>query len=139
MNALKMWHTKNAPVASIRQGKRFAERWCATRLYPDLPLREAVVLLTDNTPIKPARPLPGLPPTRAQQLQAQRLDEAAVTAAARIREALGPIRPPSGHEAPGQGFGEGPGKGRAQGPAAHRLRLQATRSCTTLPSRSRSR
>jgi len=94
LDALKMWQTKSAPVASIRQGKRFAERWCAARLFPDLPLREAVVRLTDNTPIKPASPLPGLPPTREQQ-QAQRLDEAAATAAARIREALEPIRPPA--------------------------------------------
>ncbi|WP_243402658.1 hypothetical protein [Stenotrophomonas sp. SPM] len=95
MNALKMWQTKNAPVASIRQGKRFAERWCGARLFPDLPLREAVVCLTDNTPIIPAQPLPGLPPTREQQLQAQRLDEAAAAAAARIREALDPVRPPA--------------------------------------------
>lgn len=95
LDALKMWQTKNAPVASIRQGKRFAERWCAARLLPDLPLREAVLRLTDNTPIKPARPLPGLPTTREHQLQAQRLDEAAATAAARIREALEPIRPPT--------------------------------------------
>ncbi len=93
MNALKMWQTKNAPVASIRQGKRFAERWCAARLFPDLPLREAVVRLTDSTPIQPAPPLPGLPPTREQQLQAQRLDEAAATAAARIGEALEPPKP----------------------------------------------
>lgn len=95
LDALKMWQTKSAPVATIRQGKRFAERWCAARLFPNLPLREAVVCLTDNTPIKPAQPLPGLPPTREQQLQAQRLDEAAATAAARIREALEPVRPPA--------------------------------------------
>jgi len=95
MNALKMWQTKNAPVASIRQGKRFAERWCAARLFPDLPLREAVVRLTDNTPINPARPLPGLPPTREQQQQAQRLDEAAAAASARVMAALQPIRKPA--------------------------------------------
>ena len=94
MNTLKMWQTKNAPVASIRQGKRFAERWCAARLFPDLPLREAVVRLTNNTPIKPARPLPALPPTREQQQQAQRLDEAAAAASARVMAALEPIRPP---------------------------------------------
>ena len=92
MNALKMWQTKNAPVASIRQGKRFAERWCAARLFPDLPLREAIVRLTDNTPIKPARPLPGLPPTLEQQQQAQRLDQAAAAASARVMAALEPIR-----------------------------------------------
>lgn len=64
LNALQMWQTKNAPVASILQGKRFAERRCAARLYPGLPLREAVIRLTDNTPIEPRGPLPGLPPTR---------------------------------------------------------------------------
>ncbi|HFF6009615.1 hypothetical protein [Stenotrophomonas maltophilia] len=95
MEGQKFWQVKDVRVASVRQGKRFAERWCAARLFPDLPLREAVVRLTDNTPIKPARPLPGLPPTREQQLQAQRLDEAAATAAARIREALEPVRPPA--------------------------------------------
>lgn len=95
MNALKMWQTKNAPVASIRQGKRFAERWCAARLFPDLPLREAVVRLTDSTPIEPARPLPGLPPTRQQRLQAQRLDEAAAGASARVMAALEPVGPPT--------------------------------------------
>ncbi len=95
LDARKMWQTKSAPVASIRQGKRFAERWCAARLFPDLPLREAVACLTDSTPRAPAHPLPGLPPTREQQLQAQRLDEAAATAVARIREALEPVRPPA--------------------------------------------
>lgn len=94
MNALKMWQTKNAPVASIRQGKRFAERWCAARLFPDLPLREAIVWLTDNTPIKPARPLLGLPPTREQRQQAQRLNEAAAAASAPVMAALEPIRLP---------------------------------------------
>ncbi len=94
LNALKMWQTKNVRVVSLRQGKRFAERWCAARLYPGLPLREAVVRLTDSTPIAPAAPLPPLPPTREQQ-QAQRLDEAAATAAARVRSALDPIRPPA--------------------------------------------
>ncbi len=88
LNALKMWQTKNAPVASIRQGKRFAERWCAARLLPDLPLREAVVRLTDITPIKPAPPLSGLPPTREQKMQALRLDEAAAGASARVTAAL---------------------------------------------------
>lgn len=90
LNALKMWQTKSVRVVSLRQGKRFAERWCAARLFPGLPLREAVVLLTDSTPIMPADPLPGLPPTREQQLQARRLAEAAAAAASRVREALDP-------------------------------------------------
>lgn len=95
LNALKMWQTKSVPVASVRQGKRFAERWCAARLYPDLRLREAVILLTENTPIKPIEPLPGVPPTREQQRQAQRLDEAAAAASAKVMAALEPSRPPA--------------------------------------------
>ncbi|WP_313051556.1 hypothetical protein [Stenotrophomonas cyclobalanopsidis] len=88
LNALKMWQTKSVRVVSLRQGKRFAERWCAARLYPDLPLREAVIRLTEKRPIKPTEPLPGLPPTREQQQQAQRLDEAAAAASARARSML---------------------------------------------------
>ncbi|AWH48575.1 hypothetical protein C1925_05070 [Stenotrophomonas sp. SAU14A_NAIMI4_5] len=95
LNALKMWQTKSVRVVSLRQGKRFAERWCAARLYPDLPLREAVARLTDSTPHAPAPPLPGLPPTREQLQQAQRLDEAAAAASARVMAALEPIRPPA--------------------------------------------
>jgi len=91
----KMWQVREARVVSVRQGKRFAERWCAARLYPDLPLREAVARLTDSTPHVPALPLPGLPPTREQLQQAQRLDEASAAASARVMAALEPIRPPA--------------------------------------------
>ena len=43
--------------------KRYAERWCAARLYRDLPLREAVARLTDNsTPIQLPPPQRGLRP-----------------------------------------------------------------------------
>lgn len=93
LNALKMWQTKSERVASVRQGKRFAERWCAARLYPGLPLREAVDRLTDNTPIEPRAPFPGLPPTREQQQQAGRLDASAAAASARVMAALEPRRP----------------------------------------------
>ena len=93
LNALKMWRTKNAPVASILQGKRFAERWCAARLCPGLPLREAVARLTDSTSIEPRGPLPGLPPTLEQRQQAQRLDAAAAAASARVMDALESQRP----------------------------------------------
>lgn len=95
LNALKLSQTKNAPVASVRQRRRFAERWYAARLYPGVPLREAVARLTDSRPIMPAEPLPALPPTREQQQQAQRLDEAAAAAAARVMPALALIRPPA--------------------------------------------
>lgn len=94
MEGQKMWQVKEVRAANVRQAKRYAERWCAARLYPELPLREAVARLTDSTPIQPEPPLPGLPPTREQQQQARRLAEATSAATARVREALEPRRPP---------------------------------------------
>lgn len=94
MEGQKFWQVKDVRVASVRQGKRFAERWCAARLYPGVPLREAVARLTDNTPLEPAPPLPDLPPTREQLQQAQRLDEASAVAAARVKAALSPRQAP---------------------------------------------
>ncbi|MDQ7306790.1 hypothetical protein O0J71_07555 [Stenotrophomonas sp. Sm3119] len=88
LDVRKIFETKKVFAASVSQGKRYAERWCAARLYPDLPLREAVARLTDSTPIQQAPP--GLPSTREQQQQARRLAEATATATARVREALGP-------------------------------------------------
>lgn len=75
LDARKIFQAKQVFAASVPQGRRYAERWCAARLYPDMPLRQAVARLTDNTPIQPPPPLAGLPPTREQQLQAQRLKE----------------------------------------------------------------
>lgn len=49
--------------------------WCASRLYPDLPLREAVVWLTASTPIQLAPSMPGLPPTPEQLQQARHVAE----------------------------------------------------------------
>lgn len=89
LNALKMWQTKSERVASVRQGKRFAERWCAARLYPSLPLRDAVALMTDSTPIEPRVPLPGLPPTREQQQQTEHLAATAATTSDQVMAALG--------------------------------------------------
>ncbi|HHA2818658.1 TPA: hypothetical protein ACOFCQ_001201 [Stenotrophomonas maltophilia] len=68
--------------------KRYAERWCAARLYPELPLREAVARLTDSTTIQLPPPLPRLPPTREQQQQARRLAEARAKEVERIKAAL---------------------------------------------------
>lgn len=90
MEAQKMWDVKEVRAASVQQAKRYAERWCAARLYRGVPLRQAVARLTDNTPIQPPPPMPGLPPTREQQKQAQRLDEAAAAASARVMAALDP-------------------------------------------------
>lgn len=33
-----MWQTKDVRAASVNQGKRYAERWCASQLYPELRL-----------------------------------------------------------------------------------------------------
>ncbi|MBN5172420.1 hypothetical protein JY430_09805 [Stenotrophomonas maltophilia] len=93
MEGRKMWQTKEARAANVRQAKRYAERWCAARLYPYLPLREAVARLTDSTPIQPPPPLPGLPPTREQQHQARRLAEVGAKEVERIKAALEPRRP----------------------------------------------
>ncbi|WP_329765980.1 hypothetical protein [Stenotrophomonas geniculata] len=94
MEGQKMWDVKEVRAANVRQAKRYGERWCAARLYPDLPLREAVARLTDTTPIQPAPPPPGLPRTPEQQQQARRLAEAGAVELARIKEALEPRPPP---------------------------------------------
>ncbi|PZS71252.1 hypothetical protein [Stenotrophomonas maltophilia] len=94
LDARKMWQTKDVSAASISKGKRYAERWCAARLYPAMRLRAAVARLTDTKPIQPAPPPPGLLPTREQQQQARRLAEAGTMEVARIKEALEPRRPP---------------------------------------------
>ncbi|PZT35257.1 hypothetical protein A7X93_00720 [Stenotrophomonas maltophilia] len=94
MEGQKMWQVKEVRAASIRQAKRYAERWCAARLYPELPLREAVARLTDSTRFQLPPPLPSLPPTREQQQQARRLAESGALNLTRIKEALEPRRPP---------------------------------------------
>ncbi|WP_204301427.1 hypothetical protein [Stenotrophomonas maltophilia] len=93
MEGQKMWQVKDVRAANVRQAKRYAERWCAARLYPELPLREAVARLTDSTPIQLPPPLSGLPPTREQQQQARRLAEAGAKEVERIKAALEPRRP----------------------------------------------
>ncbi|WP_223482224.1 hypothetical protein [Stenotrophomonas sp. OVS01A] len=94
LDARKMWQTMEVPAASIAQGKRYAECWCAARLYPEMRLRTAVARLLDTTPSEPLEPRAGLPPTREQQQQARRLAEATATATLQVREALEPGRPP---------------------------------------------
>ncbi len=83
LDARKMWQTKDERAASIAQGKRYAERWCAAEAW-----------LWDAKPSEPLEPLPGLPPTREQQQQVRRLAEAGAVELVRIKEALEPRRPP---------------------------------------------
>lgn len=95
MEGQKFWHVKEVRAANVRQAKRYAERWCAARLYRGLPLREAVARLTDSAPIQPPLSMPGLPPTREQLQQARRLAEAGLKELERVKEALEPRRPPA--------------------------------------------
>lgn len=94
LDARKIFQTKQVFAASVPQGRRYAERWRAARLYPEMPLRQAVAMLTDNAPIQPAPPPPGLPSIREQQQQARRLAEAGAKEVERIKEALEPRKPP---------------------------------------------
>lgn len=95
MDVRKMWQTQDVRAASIQQGKRYAERWCAARLYPKLRLREAVARLVDSAPTELPPPMPGLPPTPEQLRQARRLAEAGTKELERVKEALEPPKPPA--------------------------------------------
>lgn len=95
LDARKMWQTKDVWAASVEQGKRYAVRWCAARLYPEMRLRAAVARMVDATPAEPLEPLPGRLPTREQQQQARRLAEAGTQELERVKEAFQPIRPPT--------------------------------------------
>ncbi|WP_369040053.1 hypothetical protein [Stenotrophomonas maltophilia] len=94
LNCRKYYQVKRVRAANVAQGKRYAERWCAARLYPEMRLREAVARLTDSTPRPPPPPMPGLPPTREQLHQARRNAEVGAVELGRIKEALEPRRPP---------------------------------------------
>ncbi|MNT56528.1 hypothetical protein D3C72_1938330 [compost metagenome] len=71
LDARKMWETKNEWAASIQQGKRYAEWWCAAWILVGVPLRQAVQQLT-------AKPEERAQPKRspAQLQQERRLREA---------------------------------------------------------------
>lgn len=96
LDARKMSQTKVVSAASARQARRYAERWCAARLCPQLPLRDAVARLLDaGTPPPPA-------PTREQRQQARRLAEAGSREMGRIKEALALRETPAMSRAQGQ-------------------------------------
>lgn len=69
LSCRKLWQDKTVRAASVAQGKRYAERWCAARVLPDLPLREAVAQLVAKD-VAPAQPRP----TRTQLQQQRRLN-----------------------------------------------------------------
>ncbi|HGM5035230.1 TPA: hypothetical protein ACKPZU_000980 [Stenotrophomonas maltophilia] len=88
LDARRMSQAKVVSAASASQAKRYAERWCAARLCPQLPLRDAVARLVENAPEPSAVPSPAL--TRTQRQQARRLAEAGAGEMGRIKEALAP-------------------------------------------------
>ena len=56
LSCRKLWQDKQVRAASIAQGKRYAERWCAARVLPDLPLSQAVERITAKvTPVRSPR------------------------------------------------------------------------------------
>jgi len=95
LDVRRMWETKRVRADSIAQGKRYAERWCAARLYPEMRLRAAVARMVEDTPSKALPPLPRLPPTPEQLQQARRSAEARLKELERVKEALAAIRPPA--------------------------------------------
>jgi len=67
LSCRKLWEDKEVRAASVRQGKRYAERWCAARVLEGVPLKEAVARLVAND--EPARKL-----SRIEIQQQRRLD-----------------------------------------------------------------
>jgi len=66
LSCRKLWEDKQVRAASVAQGKRYAERWCAARILEGVPLRQAVQHLT-------AKPEERAQPKRsATQLQQER-------------------------------------------------------------------
>ncbi|PZT07152.1 hypothetical protein [Stenotrophomonas maltophilia] len=100
LDARKMSQTKVVAATNVRQARRYAERWCAARLCPQLRLREAVARLVDVAPETKAAPSPAL--SREQRQQARRLAEAGSREMGRIKEALALRRTPAMSRAQGQ-------------------------------------
>lgn len=67
LSCRKLWEDKEVRAASVRQGKRYAERWCAARVLEGVPLKEAVARLVAND--EPARK-----PSRTEIQQQRRLN-----------------------------------------------------------------
>lgn len=66
----KLWEDKEVRAANVRQGRRYAERWCAARVLPELPLREAVARLVENAPA--AEQMSAPPKRTRRQIQQER-------------------------------------------------------------------
>ncbi|HGM5880213.1 hypothetical protein ACL5HQ_11540 [Stenotrophomonas maltophilia] len=78
---------KCVAAGSLGHARRCAERWWAVRLYPQVPLREAVARLVGARAPQVADASPG-PLSREQRQQARRLATAGTAEIDRIRQAL---------------------------------------------------
>lgn len=58
----KRWEDKEGRAATVRQGKHYAERWCAARVVEGVPLKKAVAQLVATN-----EPGPKLPRTEIRQ------------------------------------------------------------------------
>jgi len=67
LSCRKLWQDKEVGAATIAQGKRFAERWCAARVLEGVPLKDAVAQLLAKD--EPARKL-----SRTEMQQQRRLN-----------------------------------------------------------------
>lgn len=82
LDARRTPKAKIVAAANARQARRYAERWCAARLCPQLRLRDAVARLVGAGGPRPAAM------TREQRQRARRLAEAGAGEMNRIKEAL---------------------------------------------------
>ncbi|EOW2135834.1 hypothetical protein N5C16_02970 [Stenotrophomonas sp. GD03908] len=85
LEARRVPKAKIVAAANARQAKRYAERWCAARLCPQLRLRDAVARVVGAT-LEAGRSSPVQ--SRQQRQQARRLAEAGAGEVARIKKVL---------------------------------------------------
>ena len=76
LSCRKLWQDKRVSAASVSQGKRYAERWCAARVLEDVPMKEAVARLVGDRPVAPtkAKRAPVETPQERRLMEALRLD-----------------------------------------------------------------
>ena len=72
----KLWQDKHVRAASVAQGKRYAERWCAARVLEGMPIKEAVARLVGDQLPAPAKAkrAPAETPQERRLREALRLD-----------------------------------------------------------------
>lgn len=81
----KLWQDKHVRAASIDQGKRYAERWCAVRVLEVVPMKDAVAQLVCDRLAPPVKPMrkPVETPQERRLREALRLDRKGLAQATR--------------------------------------------------------